>query len=203
MSKKQKLSPERVKELQALLPPPGEQVLADEPCCQFCKGPEPNRKTCYAAADFGCALSAGGGAAVSLQIPCCDGCRKNLKRARYVTPVCIGLGMAVGALFGLVLGLHNALAKVHMALPLLLYLFAVLVGAAVGLSARQAFKKRGAKTTRMSARAIPYVREMEKAGWQPLREKAGGPDLTFLRRPAAAPWAETGAKSQQEGQKTV
>lgn len=174
-----------------LLPPPGEEALCDSQVCLFCKTEQPNARTCFAAADFGHVLSEQDpqwlgkgkkgqrGVVFTAEAACCDSCRKKMRLVRLVLPLCIALGMAVGLLFGLVLNLHNMLARIHMAMPLLLYVLCVLLAVAVGATLRRTLTRRYETTCRMNLTKIDYVKRMQQAGWEPLHMVGGVPDMAF------------------------
>ena len=181
----------------ARLPEGGPEALASGKECLFCAG-EKKPASCYGFLDFALVDPAGEGSptlkkdgkkayVVGLQVPCCEDCRKNFRKLNAIVPACSAVGVALGLLFGMVLPLRNAVAKVHVALPLVLAVALGALGFFLGKALRKSALARLSQSTDLSCKKVGFIRQMKKNGWFSLR-KDGALRPVFSKKPRKHSW---------------
>lgn len=146
--------------------------------CMLCKGEKKNKADCYAMVDLGnpepkrekrnvlgMKTKAEIGSILPLQLSCCNECRRrcNAVSGRHITVTLI-TGIAV---FGLLSfrPIGEAVANVHMSLPLVLFAASVLGAWFISKSARKSLIKKYSDLTWFNVLDIPGVDEMARNNW--------------------------------------
>lgn len=164
-------------EIAALLPTEDVSALFHSDGCVLCKG-APNPRVCYAMTDLGNAkperegrnflgmkTKLRVGCMLPVQLSCCAACRRKIQLLTYLH-VLVPLFVAVVTLALLsVIAIREALAAVHVALPLLIFVLAVGGSYLICLAVEARLRKRYEQETYLNIMEQPLLSEMAKLGW--------------------------------------
>lgn len=155
----------------------GELFLSEH--CLFCRGEEPGETACYALTDiahpepkrriakgvFQIKKEARAGSILPIQIACCSDCRKRFALLQNVSTVFTAASLAAALLLMSIRPIREALAALHGALPVILFLAIAAVGIAAGRILRARLTARYGKVMHLSIFRIEQLRRLKKLGW--------------------------------------
>ncbi len=164
--------------------------------CMFCKGENKNPTACYAMADLGnpepkrekrnvlgMKTKATVGSILPLQLACCKDCRRRFSTLanRHLTVPLFTAIVTMGLLTYKPIG--EAIANIHIGLPLLI--FAVVVGGSwlICRAARKSLVKKYSEHTWLKAMDIPQVSRLADYNWFELNPAKDMSRLVFSREP--------------------
>lgn len=179
--------------LWAMLPDGGLENVEGAEHCLFCNDGHFARPEWYAVSDLGHLLNgeqagpggveAGGQRAglVTLHIPCCEKCRRNIRKAKLISVCFSAAGLALGLLASLVQSWRYAMMRIHAAAPALIFLLLGLLGWQLGRIFQRRFVKKKDVVTEFDIRRIPEVRAVVEKGWFSIEKDGRAPRLVFSR----------------------
>lgn len=180
----------------AMLPETGVYPFFGTDKCMLCKGETKNKASCYAMIDLGnpepkhekrnvlgMKTKSMVGSILPLQLSCCKDCRRRhstIANLPIMLPLFAGIIMTGLMSFGPV---GEAVANIHMALPLILTVAVVGTAWIIGKVAGKNLAKRYSNTTWLKVLDIPGVDELAKRNWFELREGRHFSKLIFSKEP--------------------
>lgn len=102
---------------------------------------------------------------MTLHIPCCEKCRRNIRKAKLISVCFSAAGLALGLLASLVQSWRYAMMRIHAAAPALIFLLLGLLGWQLGRIFQRRFVKKKDVVTEFDIRRIPEVRAVVEKGW--------------------------------------
>ncbi len=181
--------------LKSLMPEGGVAPLFESPNCQFCRVQPAGKRACYALLDMahaeprrekrsiiGLKVKAKVGTLLPLQIATCADCRKRLRVLDYV-PTLVPLATAIMLLLLFMLpALNDALARIHLIMPLVIFVAVELLSVLVAQILKGRLEKKYSEVMRLDPFEISTVGAMKAKGWFVLSGSDKRPKMLFSRR---------------------
>lgn len=180
-STRTKPTSEEIDFVKSLLPDGTVAPLFESETCLFCKGDHPHPKECYGIVDMGHAepesnktsaigikVKAQVGSLVSVQIACCNSCRKNYMISSMIGMITAIIVVAAGLLVLSIPSISTSLLYVNEALPLILFLISLPLAYLLGKLFSTMFVKSKRSQTQFNVMKIPFMKRMEDFGWFPI-----------------------------------